>query len=182
MSCEKSASLNLKESINGLQKNVIVYGESMPRPIANLLNQTFGDLTVKAFAGSRPMAGAQWLCECKCGNERVVQAKYLQSGAVCCIPCGRKRQSIAARKTFAAYRNKPTFRRTVRRPKQMPLIDNVVAVIAAGARTQAEIAKRARVSEEQLGLALVNLILVEKKVVSRVNSNEQREYFISEAA
>jgi hypothetical protein len=56
----------------------------------------------------------------------------------------------------------------------------VLHAIKKGARTQRDIRREAKLLPEQLGLALVQLMLVDKKVVSRINGNE-REYFVRAA-
>lgn len=57
----------------------------------------------------------------------------------------------------------------------------VLRAIKQGAKTQPEIARQARLFPDELGNALATLILVERKVVSRVKEDE-REYFIREVA
>lgn len=59
----------------------------------------------------------------------------------------------------------------------------VLRAIKSGAKTQAQIARQAKLFPDDLGLVLVKLIVEQGKVASRVNAAEQREYFLkSEAA
>lgn len=46
----------------------------------NLINQKFGDLTVKELAGSDKWRRRTWLCECTCGNTVKVASNQLTKG------------------------------------------------------------------------------------------------------
>ena len=50
----------------------------------------FDRLTVREFAGYSKAGRALWLCDCSCGNERVVRSDYLRSGHT--QSCGCLRQ------------------------------------------------------------------------------------------
>lgn len=45
----------------------------------NLVGKKFGKLTVKEFAGHKNNF-RQWLCECDCGNEKVIRGGHLTKG------------------------------------------------------------------------------------------------------
>ena len=51
----------------------------MGRPVANLIGQTFGYLTVVKFV-ERRKNNPLWLCACACGGEKIVYAANLTSG------------------------------------------------------------------------------------------------------
>jgi len=55
----------------------------------SLINQKFGDLTVKKFAGKDKSKNRLWLCECTCGGTVIVSSYYLTSGQK--THCGCKR-------------------------------------------------------------------------------------------
>jgi hypothetical protein len=46
----------------------------------DLTGQKFGKLTVVEYSGKSYNDYAQWLCNCECGNTRVVQGKRLRNG------------------------------------------------------------------------------------------------------
>jgi hypothetical protein len=50
----------------------------------------YGVLTVECLVGVDRGGSALWRCRCDCGNERVVSAEYLQSGAIQSCGCTRK--------------------------------------------------------------------------------------------
>lgn len=52
----------------------------MPRPMMNLLGQTFGELTVLAHAGKDKNRHNQWLCACSCGERPLVLTSSLTLG------------------------------------------------------------------------------------------------------
>lgn len=51
----------------------------MPGKIKNILHQTFGRLTVRAYAGMNGHRAA-WACDCECGVQVVVTGSDLRSG------------------------------------------------------------------------------------------------------
>lgn len=65
----------------------------MGRRIIDLTNQIFGDLTVISRAENNYDNKAQWLCQCTCGNTRIVLGKKLRSGEI--THCGCKRKTTA---------------------------------------------------------------------------------------
>lgn len=52
----------------------------------NLEGLTFGKLTALTYV-KRPNGGANWLCSCSCGGQKVVRAKFLKSGSVRSCGC-----------------------------------------------------------------------------------------------
>lgn len=46
----------------------------------NLEGQRFGRLVAKEYVRVKGSRGASWLCQCDCGNEKVVKAASLKSG------------------------------------------------------------------------------------------------------
>ena len=65
----------------------------MGRKIIDLTNQVFGDLTVISRAENNSDNKAQWLCQCICGNTRIVLGKKLRSREI--THCGCKRKTTA---------------------------------------------------------------------------------------
>lgn len=58
----------------------------------NLINQKFGYLTVKEFAGRDKWGSYLWLCECTCGNTVTVATKRLTTGEKTHCGCKSKRK------------------------------------------------------------------------------------------
>ena len=58
--------------------------------IQNLVNQKFGDLTVKKFAGINKKGNRLWLCECTCGETAIITTHKLISGKKTNCGCKRK--------------------------------------------------------------------------------------------
>ena len=56
---------------------------------ANLLDKTFGRLTVKAYAGLSKHSSRLWLCICDCGKETTIPTSALQSGNTTSCGCAR---------------------------------------------------------------------------------------------
>src|SRR5690348_1469161 len=44
----------------------------------NLKHQEFGHLKVIERAPNSPGGRTQWLCQCRCGNQKIVKANYLK--------------------------------------------------------------------------------------------------------
>ena len=61
-------------------------------PIKNEIGNTYGYLTVIERAKNNKDGRAQWLCQCKCGNQIVVRSDSLRSGHT--TSCGCKRAEI----------------------------------------------------------------------------------------
>lgn len=55
----------------------------------DLTGQTFGRLTVRAYAGQ-----AKWLCKCDCGAEPEVPAKSLLRGTTCSCGCLKRETAV----------------------------------------------------------------------------------------
>ena len=56
----------------------------------DITNITFGDLTAIKRVGSSPDKQALWLCQCVCGNTRIVKCKQLRSGQITHCGCKNK--------------------------------------------------------------------------------------------
>lgn len=69
-----------------------------PRPyqICDLSGQLFGKLRVISLSG-RARREATWLCECECGNTKVLSAKHLKAGETVSCGCHRFRQGRLSR-------------------------------------------------------------------------------------
>ena len=48
--------------------------------IKDLTGQRFGKLVVLEFAGKTKRNDALWLCQCDCGNQKILERKHLMSG------------------------------------------------------------------------------------------------------
>lgn len=59
--------------------------------VINLENQTFGHLLVLKRVENTKDGKAQWLCQCDCGNQRIVIGKNLRNGQTkACLACSKK--------------------------------------------------------------------------------------------
>jgi hypothetical protein len=63
----------------------------------DLTGKRFGRLTVVNFAGYTH-SKAQWLCQCECGNERIVTAGNLRNGQTRSCGCFQREQTKKANK------------------------------------------------------------------------------------
>lgn len=59
----------------------------------NLVNQKFGDLTVKKFAGLDKKGNRLWLCECTCGDKEITTTHKLTSGKKTNCGCKKKKNT-----------------------------------------------------------------------------------------
>lgn len=64
----------------------------------NLLGQRFGRLVVKERAGTDKYRSATWLCECDCGNTKVISGYSLRSSLT--QSCGCFRREITSDRTL----------------------------------------------------------------------------------
>lgn len=63
------------------------------KPLVDMMGLQFGRLTVVARAENSKAGGAQWLCRCECGVEKVQTRKNLIKGRVLSCGCLRKETS-----------------------------------------------------------------------------------------
>jgi hypothetical protein len=61
-----------------------------------MLGTHFGDLTVLAPAAAREKYRRHWLCQCRCGQQRVVREDNLRQGMTTSCGCRRQRAPRAA--------------------------------------------------------------------------------------
>lgn len=82
----------------------------------DLTGQTYGRLTVLAYAGAAKNGNATWLCQCSCGNKTVVDGYRLRKGTTTSCGCYRREvMSKAIRsnpKTAAKIGQKDQFAKT----------------------------------------------------------------------
>ena len=57
--------------------------------LIDLTGQKFGKWTVIARAENTNDNRAQWLCQCECGNQKIVIGKSLRNGSSTSCGCGR---------------------------------------------------------------------------------------------
>ena len=62
----------------------------LPRNVKTLLGFQFGRLTVMAFAGLNKQGSATWLCQCTCGNTKVISGNNLKKGDIKSCRCLQK--------------------------------------------------------------------------------------------
>ena len=75
----------------------------------DLLNITFGYLTVIGRAQNNKHNNAMWLCKCKCGKETVVRGRYLTAQRT--VSCGcKKREDVIKRSTTHGLSGSKLFR------------------------------------------------------------------------
>lgn len=95
-----------------------------------------------------------------------------------CKHCANE-QTLERRELIKAMRAANKAARIKAKLQEHEPEQRVLFAIKEGARTQTQIKTKAKVYDEQLGLALVQLMLVDKKVISRVNGVDEREYFVA---
>lgn len=61
----------------------------MPRPIIDLMNQSFGRLTVIRQGGSGRHGNRLWICQCECGNQASIPGSSLTHGLTRSCGCLR---------------------------------------------------------------------------------------------
>ncbi len=62
-------------------------------PLENLVNQIFGKLTVIQYEGKKKFKNRKkhiWLCQCECGNTKIIEESGLKSGKSKSCGCVRK--------------------------------------------------------------------------------------------
>lgn len=80
----------------------------------NLLGKKFGKLTVKEFAGVINNS-RRWLCECECGNEKIVKVSLLTKGHTKSCGC-ESHPSKSTHKSWKGYQEIPLdFYTTIKR-------------------------------------------------------------------
>lgn len=62
-------------------------------PVKNEIGNTYGYLTVIERAENSKEGRAQWLCQCKCGNQVIVLGKHLRSGNTKSCGCYQREQA-----------------------------------------------------------------------------------------
>ena len=61
-------------------------------PDYSIIGERFGSLTVIDFVDTKPGTGTHWLCECDCGNTKIVSKTHLRSGSTTsCDQCFREK-------------------------------------------------------------------------------------------
>lgn len=63
------------------------------KPMEDMIGLVFGRLTVVARARNTKRGGAQWLCRCECGQEKINSRQNLKAGRVRSCGCLRKETS-----------------------------------------------------------------------------------------
>lgn len=64
----------------------------MPRPARDLIGQKFSRLTVLERVGTDQGRNALWLCQCECGNQKIVAGYRLIRGTTKSCGCLRREQ------------------------------------------------------------------------------------------
>ena len=83
--CECTCGNTVKVASNQLTKGERTHCGCKSLKKQNLINQKFGDLTVKKFAGYDKFKHKIWLCECACGNTvKVATYKLTSAGKTHC--------------------------------------------------------------------------------------------------
>lgn len=76
----------------------------MPRPIRDILGQTFGRWTVLSLGQPSTNGHPRWICRCACGTEREVRGHLLTSHASQSCGC-LQRENMSARATHRMTRS-----------------------------------------------------------------------------
>ena len=75
----------------------------------NLLNQKFGRLMVIKYAGKTQKNKSLWLCQCNCGNKKVIKGNNLNSSHTRSCGCLNKEISIKTHTKHGLYKH-PLYR------------------------------------------------------------------------
>lgn len=67
--------------------------------IIDLTGQRFGRLTVIEFAGKDSAHHSRWLCQCSCGNKKIVNRSNLVLGKILSCGCLRREQASQLNRT-----------------------------------------------------------------------------------
>ncbi len=81
----------------------------MPKPPQNLMNKTYGLLTVIAPAPRTRQGHIAWQCQCECGTTKIVTANNLRSGNTLSCGClrGQARRELAKQEKLKALDDEP---------------------------------------------------------------------------
>lgn len=72
----------------------------------DLSGKRFGHLTVISRYGSTPNKMATWLCQCDCGNTKIVQTCHLNAGVTISCGCYQKKRASVANSTHHASKTR----------------------------------------------------------------------------
>ena len=95
----------------------------------NLINQKFGDLTVKESAGTDKQRNKLWLCECTCGETVITTSHNLTSGRKTHCGCKRCRNRIFLDQRGTKKKNANLYKRYCEKKKKekfiMPSLEEI---------------------------------------------------------
>jgi hypothetical protein len=80
----------------------------MGRKVRSLLGRRFGRLQVVEFEGTKH--AAYWLCNCDCGQSKLVRSDHLLSGRVVSCGCRRADSDVRQRATLSIPKKNRTKR------------------------------------------------------------------------
>lgn len=167
----------ISKKINRLQKNVtfwsfiylLLEGDNMSRGI-DITNITFGDLTAIERVGSSTDKQALWLCQCSCGNTRVVKCKQLRSGQI--THCGCKNKTTAIDLTGKRFGRLTVLERNGKDKANKAIwlcqcdCGNIISIRGTDLRNNKIIScgcnKREKLSKDLIGQRFGHLIVINK--------------------
>lgn len=76
-----------------MKQNKTTCKHVLPKRVIDMRGQKFGKLTVMSFNGITN-TGAQWLCQCECGNTTVVTRNHLVTGTTKSCGCLHQEQML----------------------------------------------------------------------------------------
>lgn len=111
--------------ITGQRTNCGCEGARKP----NLVNQKFGNLTVKEFAGKNKKGNRLWLCECTCGETVITPTHYLTSGQKTHCGCKMGYNRIFLDQTRLKEKNASLYKKYIERKNRkkfcMPTLEEI---------------------------------------------------------
>lgn len=84
-------------------KHTLSCGCDKRKNIIDETGNTYGYLTVKRYAGSRPDGGSLWECDCLCGNTIITRGDSLRSGHTRSCGCVKSYKEIEITQLLSKY-------------------------------------------------------------------------------
>ncbi|MDD4624634.1 MAG: hypothetical protein PHX40_04625 [Bacilli bacterium] len=100
--CGKETIVDAYYLRNGNTKSCGCYAQEIRTQIIDLIGERFGRLVVKKRVENNQQNQVQWLCQCDCGNEKIITGYNLRSGVKSC-GCLQKEMVIKANKKYNTY-------------------------------------------------------------------------------
>ncbi len=79
---------------------------AIPERVQDISGKHFGRLTVVGFSHMHPERGSFWICECECGNKKVIAKNKLNAGQTSCGCRLKELRKKHALRIFGKYKDK----------------------------------------------------------------------------